>query len=146
MSNASILSGTVSHLSSTTTVHGSVKRGKGNVRTSHKTDFRVDGKPAYFRNSVNLADGDRVTLAGKFKGGEFFARALKNDQTNVIYSEPTTLYFFLGVLFLVIGIPFVMILIGILIIPIAAYLLWEGWQNFSAVKALHSASITPVAA
>lgn len=136
MQSASILSGKVSHLSSTTTVHGSVKRGKGKVSTSHRTDFRVDGKPAYFLNTVNLADGDNVTLSGRLKGGEFYARALRNDETNVIYSEPTIVYFIIGALLFAIGIPLMFILVGFIMVPAALYLIWEGWKNLTAVKDL----------
>jgi hypothetical protein len=139
MPSVSILSGSVSHLSSTSTVHGSVKRGKGSVTTSHRIDFRVDGKAAYYKNTVNLADGDRVTLAGKMKKGEFYARAMRNDETNVVYSEPITLYYVLGAFFLAFGVALSFILIGIILIPLAALIIWDGWKNSSAVKALQAA-------
>lgn len=134
MNNFSILSGQVSHVATTATVHGSVKRGKGNVSTSHKTDFRVDGKAASFRAAVNIADGDRVTLVGKTKGGEMCARALRNEQTGVIYSGMTTAAYILGTILIVLGIPLSFIFIGVPLVAVGAWLIFEGYMNRSAIK------------
>ena len=88
---------------------------------------------------MNLADGDRVTLAGKIKGGVFYAKAMRNNQTNVVYSEPSILYISIGALLFAIGIPLLFVVIGFLIVPLSAYLIWDGWQNLAALKALQTA-------
>lgn len=132
----SILSGLVSHLSTTATVSGSVKRGKGNVSTSHKTDFRIDGQAVVFNAAVNIADGDQVTLAGKVKKGEFRARAIRNEETGVVYSGMTTLAYILGVVCVVIGIPLSFIIIGIPLVLVGAWAIWEGYMNNSAIQSL----------
>ena len=132
----SILSGEVSHLSTTSTVSGSVRRGKGNVSTSHKTDMRVDGQAAVFNASVNIADGDKVTLVGKTKNGEFRARALRNEETGVVYSGMTTLAYIIGGLCVIAGIPGSFIIIGIPLLAAGIWLIFEGYMNRSAIKSL----------
>lgn len=133
----STLSGTVSHASTTSFVRGAVKKGKGQISTSHRTDFRVDGKAACFGASVNVADGDHVTLVGNLKGGEMRARALRNNETGVVYSSPTTLLYILGGLLVLIGIPALLIFVGLILIPIGAWFIFQGYANQSAAKVLH---------
>lgn len=140
MAGFSTLSGTVSHVSATSFVQGAVKNGKGRVSTAHKTDFRVDGKAAYISAAVNIADGDHVTLVGDLKGGELRARALRNDETGVVYSGPTGLLYFLGGLLVLIGIPALLILVGLIIVPIGAWFIFQGYMNQSAIKVLQGTS------
>ena len=135
-SKFSTLQGEVSHVSTTSTVSGSVKKGKGNVSTSHKTDMRINGQAAVFNGSINLADGDKATLVGKAKNGEFRARALRNDETGVIYSGMTTLLYFLGAILILLGIPASFILVGIPMIVIGVWVIYEGYLNQSAINSL----------
>jgi len=98
--------------------------------------MRVNGQAAVFDGSVNIADGDKVTLAGKTKKGEFKARALRNEETGVVYSGMTTIAYVMGVLCLVLGIPASFVIIGIPLLPIGLWLLFEGYKNQSAIRAL----------
>lgn len=134
--NFSTLSGKVSHLSTTSTVHGSVNKGKGRVNTSHETNFRVDGQAVVFNDSTNTVDGDHVTLIGKVKRGEFHARVLRNDETGVVYSGMTTLAYILGAVFIIIGIPTSFIIVGIPLIGAGIWLIIHGLTTRSAIKNL----------
>ncbi|MFK8036369.1 MAG: hypothetical protein AB8B94_19730 [Hyphomicrobiales bacterium] len=134
--NFSILSGKVSHLSTTSTVSGSVKRGKGDVNTSHKMDFRVDGQAAVFNSSVNIAVGDDVTLVGNIKRGELRVRALRNEETGVIYSEMTTLAYVIGSIGIIAGLIFAVFIIGIPIFVAGVWLIFEGRKNQAAINSL----------
>src|SRR6185437_16363245 len=87
--------------------------GRGSVRTTHKLHLRVNGRSAAFTCAPNVADGDVVTLAGYDKGGGFKALALRNESTGVPYRGPTAVVYLVGVLLLLIGLPFSFIIIGI---------------------------------
>ncbi len=134
----SIISGSVSHVSSSTTVSGQMYADRGTVRTTHKLHFRVNGRSAVFSGTPNVADGDVVTLAGIDKGGEFKALALRNESTGVAYPGPTTLVYVGGILFLLLGIPFSVILIGIPFAGFGAYLLYAGYRNQQANQLLQA--------
>ena len=138
MSDFSVLSGQVSHVTTTSTVQGEVKRGKGRVHTFHKTDFRVGGKAAVFKASINIADGDQVTLVGKLKGGELHARAIRNEQTGVIHSGITTAAYVSGGILVVVGLPLSLIIIGIPLVAFGGWVLFEGYMNQLAIKHLES--------
>lgn len=139
MAYPELVTGTVSHLTTHSEVHGRVKKGQGSVTTSHKTDFRIDGRAAFFKGAINVADGDTVTLAGETIRGEFRAKAIKNLGTGVIYSEPTTAFFVFGGLAILASIPMMLILIGFLLLPLAIWLIYEGYRNQVAVKAVEQA-------
>jgi hypothetical protein len=113
-----------------------VNKGKGNVSTSHKSDFRVDGQAALFNASINIADGDKVTLVGKVKRGEFRARAVRNEETGVAYSGMTTLAYALGALCIIVGIPASFMIFGIPLLGIGVWFIFEGYMNQSAIKSL----------
>ena len=76
-----VLSGVVSHLNRVTSTGGV---GTYGVQTSHRLQFRVDNRPAWYDGSPNIAEGDHVTLVGEQKD-EFKAVALRNDATQIVY-------------------------------------------------------------
>lgn len=131
-----ILSGTMSHHSTTTTVQGSVRKGKGDVHTYHKSDFRIGGQAVVFNDSVNISDGDKITIVGKIKRGVFKARVVRNEETGVIYSGMTTLAYFLGALCIVLGIALSFILVGVPILLGGLWFVFDGYMNRSAIKSL----------
>jgi hypothetical protein len=135
-SGLSVLSGKVTNLTATSTVQGSIKKGKGRVNTSHKTSFRIDGKAASFPDQVNLADEDDVTLVGKIKGGEFHARVLQNNQTGVVYSGWTTGAYITGGILTFAGIPLSFVLIGIPLLAAGGWLIYQGYMNQKALSLL----------
>lgn len=138
MAEFSTLSGTVSHTPPTSLVGSMVKKGWWQISAFHRTDFRVDGKAACFGASANIADGDHVTLVGNLKSGEMRAVALRSNETGVVYSDPTTLFYILGGLLVLIGISVVLIFVkGFILIFIGVWLIFQGHTNQSAIKMLH---------
>ena len=89
-----LLSGKASHVSNQSHISGSFSGGSGgvagggSVSTTHTTLFRVGNRPARFGKTVNLVDGEDVTLVG-FSGDEFIAIALRNDSTGITYYNMT---------------------------------------------------------
>lgn len=128
----SIISGSVSHVSSSTTVTGQMYADRGSVRTTHKLFLRVNGKAAVFSGTPHVADGDVVTLSGIDKGGEFKAFALRNESTGVVYPGQTTLVYVGGVLFLMLGLPFSIVIFGIPFAVFGGWLLYAGYRNQQA--------------
>ena len=143
----SILSGKVSHLSTTAAVHGSVNKGKGDINTSHKSHFRVNGRPAVYNDAINLANSDRVTLVGKIKRGTFHVRVLRVEDTGLIYSGMTKSAYIIGSLLILASIASLLyafifgnaaVLVGgaTVATPIGLWLIFEGHMNHSAIRFL----------
>jgi hypothetical protein len=76
-----VLSGVVSHVNRVSSTGGV---GTYGVQTSHRLQFRVDNRPAWYEGSPNIAEGEHVTLVGQQKD-EFKAVALRNDATQIVY-------------------------------------------------------------
>jgi hypothetical protein len=102
------LSGKVSNLMRSSTTTGEISQGRGDIRTSHKTTFRVNGRPVEFESAPELADGDLVSVAGTDRGGLMRGLALRNDSTNTVWQEGTYRYVY----------PIFGIIAGILTIPL----------------------------
>ncbi len=54
---------------------------ESSVSTSHKTMFRVAGRPVKWGKALNMGNGDHVSVVGIDKGGTLHAIAMKNDST-----------------------------------------------------------------
>src|SRR5262245_32986262 len=101
----SIFRGTVSNVnhSSTTTGHISgvstnyvgdrayVSGGGGSISTTHATTFRVDGKPISWSGNLEIADGDKVSVA-VWQGGSSGVVLVNDTSKNVNW--PTSDSFF----------------------------------------------------
>lgn len=139
------LSGPVSNLqfSSETSgqIQGSHGRVSGNVHTKQVVTFRVDGKPAQIKllGQPSLNEGDVVVLSGKQKNGTFHARAMRNETTGAIDHRPATPSLVLGGLFLVIGLPLSMVIIGLPFVAVGAYNIYDGLQTRKAIEAARTA-------
>jgi len=151
MSSLVLLSGRVSGAKIVSETTGRVNKGRGSVSTSHKTLFRIDGKPVCFDGTPNLDDDDMVTVVGKAKS-EFKARALRNDSTGALYFQSVIFLCLLGVLGIAIG-SFINLAVFTSKSPIEAayglgalftcggfFFTWEGVNNFIAKQMLVNAS------
>lgn len=144
-----IYKGTVSHVNAGTNVHGNIStsgvtgKTSGSVSSSNSYSFRVDGKPVGFScsTSVSLSDGDYVVVGGKLKKGQMEARALKNITTSAEYSNHSSWNTICGWLFILAGIPSIVILLGIPLIIGGAYILLLGKQGKEAIKMVQETSV-----
>lgn len=138
---AATLSGAVSNLqfSSETSgqIQGSHGRVSGSMHTKQVVTFRVDGKPAQIKllGQPSLNDGDVVVLSGKEKNGTFHARAMRNETTGAIDHRPATPSLVLGGLFVLIGLPLSMIIVGLPFVAVGAYNIYDGLQTRKAIAA-----------
>jgi hypothetical protein len=141
----STLSGVVSNLqfSSETSgqVHGSQGRVTGSMHTKQVVTFRVDGRAAQIKllGQPSINDGDVVVITGKEKNGTFHARAMRNETTGAIDHRPANPSIILGGLFLVIGLPLSMIIIGLPFVGLGAYNIYDGLQTRQAIAAARTA-------
>ncbi len=132
------LSGTVSGIRHSSETSGHIGKNGGNVHTKQVIAFRVDGKPAEIKlmNMPDVQDGEHVTLAGRMKNGSFRALAMRNDQTRAVYKMPTTLAYVFGALLVLVGLPLLLILVGVLFIGAGAWTLYEAWTHTQAARLL----------
>jgi hypothetical protein len=129
------LSGTISGIrhSTETRSHGD----KGSVKTGQVLAFRVGDRSAQIKlpDVPDVQEGDPVTLAGTEKNGVFKALALRNDKTRAVYSIPPTIGYVIGGLLVAVGIPLLMVLVGVLFIAAGGWTLYEA-QNYSKAAAM----------
>ncbi|NIM43967.1 MAG: hypothetical protein GTN84_22250 [Hydrogenophaga sp.] len=134
------LSGTVSGIRHSSETSGHIGKNGGNVHTKQVIAFRVDGQPAEIKlmNMPDVQDGERVTLAGRMKNGSFRALAMRNDQTRAIYGMPTTMAYVFGALLVLVGLPLLLVLVGVLFIGAGAWTLYEAWLHTQAANLLRA--------
>ena len=61
--------------------------GHGAIYTTHKTSYRINGKPVEDSGTSNVADGDFASLVGLQRGGGVYPLAFRNDSTGVTTTE-----------------------------------------------------------
>ena len=125
MSRFTTIKGLASHVRHASTTTGSTYKGSGSVSTSHTTTLRVNGKPGHvaLRGTMDINDGDMVSLAGNDKNGIFVGYAICNETTGIVYSDPTALRTLAGFLIIIAGIPFIWLFgLGLILIGIGIYL------------------------
>lgn len=82
--------GNVSNLSKYHSTSGSVRTNSfnglvsGYVRTNHWTTFRVNNCPCWWPGTLDISEGDIVSIAGE-GSGEILVWALHNQTTNLVY-------------------------------------------------------------
>lgn len=130
-------SGIVSNLQFSSETSGHMNKGSGNIHTKQVVSFRLDGKSVIVKlpNRPDIAEGEPVTVAGKEKNGLMTGLALRNDKTNVIFAPNAMAAYIFGGIMLALGIMTLIIILGIFIIPMAAYVLYQGYQ-YSQAQAL----------
>ena len=89
MGNATKLSGIINNINRTSSTHGSVSTQNngnvsGSIQTTHTTSFRVDNRPCSWQGTLNISNGDSVTVMGE-GSGELNVYVLYNRTTNLIY-------------------------------------------------------------
>ncbi|MEM0928256.1 MAG: hypothetical protein AAGI89_03085 [Pseudomonadota bacterium] len=118
-----ILKGPVSDIEKGSMTEGRLQRGGGTIDTSETVAFRI-GKTAVslklgraFKNrQVSLKDNDHVTLVGKMTDGGFLARAMRNDETSVIYAPAPSYYWGAFAAMFLLGLVLTLVVVGLGII------------------------------
>lgn len=126
-----MLEGVVTHLSRGTTVDGNIRTSgitgqtNGSISSANTYSFRVDGRPVQFeiKDSVSIADGDVVRVAGVVKKGHLDCYAFKNLATNAEHDRYSVLVTIAAFLFILFGIATLFILFGFVILPTGIYML-----------------------
>ena len=70
--------------------------------------------------------------------GSFRALAMRNDQTRAIYGMPTTMAYVFGALLVLVGLPLLLVLVGVLFIGAGAWTLYEAWLHTQAANLLRA--------
>lgn len=139
MLNFSTVSGVVSNLQFSTETSGHMNKGSGNVHTKQTATFRLDGRSVIIKlpERPDIAEGERVTVVGADKG-VFKALVMRNDTTNVVYTLPPWQFYLYGGIMLLLGIMTLVIILGIFLIPIALFVIFQGYRYAHAVKILQA--------
>lgn len=97
----------------------------GTASTTHHVNLMLDDRPVLFSGSSPgvLRDGDRAILGGTVKNGVLKASAYRNLTNGASHKASSTLLMVLGIIFIVVGIPFTLMLIGFLFIGIGIFLI-----------------------
>ena len=105
--------------------------------------FRLGDRSAQMRirSMPDVQDGDRVTVAGREKQGVFHILAMRNEETGIIWSNPSTLNLIIGPILVILGLPLCVLLIGFLIVPVGGVVFYQGVQLRSAAEMLRNAPI-----
>lgn len=131
-------SGIVSNLQFSSETSGNMNKGSGNIHTKQVVSFRLDGGKSVvvkLPNRPDIAEGEKVTVAGKEKNGLFTGIAIRNDKTNVIFSPSAMPAYIMGGLMVLLGLMTLIIILGIFVLPMGAYVLYQGYQ-YSQAQAL----------
>ena len=134
------LQGPVTHYQQSTETSGYVNQGQGQIRTAQVLTFRVNNRPVTFKSpsGTSISNGDSVTAIGGEKAGTFHAICMRNETTGAIFAATSTLFFVLGGLLLLLGIPLSFIILGIPFVIIGAICIYMGWRNMNANKMLEA--------
>ena len=102
--------GEIRHIAPATTSIGR----NGNMNTKHSWSFRIDDFPAKLKSSnhTSLSDGDLITAVGEVRNGTLTVFAFRNETTGAYDDPPVVSSFLRGVVFILIGLPLCLIIIG----------------------------------
>jgi len=125
------LSGTASHIKGSVVIHGS----NANIAQESSTHFRLGNRQVLMKSSIQLAEGDQVTVAGEDKA-EFHALALRNETTNLIYQLNTNVGVIGAWLIIIVSVPMIPILVGFITMAVGIYFLRANKRIASAVRML----------
>lgn len=122
---------------------GSNRAGRrASASTTHHLNLLLDGRPVLFSGSTpaQLRDGDRAVLGGTIGDGTLKANAYRNLTTGAVHKGSGTLLMIIGVLFVVVGVPFSLLLIGIPFVAIGAFLIWLALKQGKLNKMVDAAA------
>ena len=114
--------------------------GHTQVRTEKEINFRVGNRPVTMKNikGIELADGDEATVVGSDTRSGIKAILIRNDTTNMIYGYSTWYIMMWAVILTAIGVATVGIIIGFIVLPLALYMFYKGYQHVQAYKMMGS--------
>lgn len=98
---------------------------RGSASTTHHVNLLLDGRPVLFssREPGVLRDGDQAILGGVVKNGTLKASAYRNLTNGASHKAQSTLVMVLGIIFIVVGVPFILVLgAGLIFIGIGIFL------------------------
>lgn len=101
--------------------------------------FRVNGVAVTFRTSLypSIAEGDDVAVVGAMKDGAFRVVALRNLTTRADYYPPTGAMTFAGCIFVMVGIPAILLLgAGLILIGYGIWILMRASATRKAYRML----------
>jgi hypothetical protein len=138
-----IVSGIAGNVQQETEVYGaqsSAHTGATRVHSQKLINFRVDNKPVTMKlkATIDLAEGDDVTVVGADRSGILRALVVRNDKTGVVYSHSPIMLIFLGAILALFGLATVSIVIGFILAPLGLYVLYKGLQTKKALGMLKS--------
>lgn len=112
------------------------------VGTYQVLSFRVGGLSAQMRTQhlPDIQEGDLVTLSGRDKKEAFEILALRNERTGSFHSLPVTMNLLGGVCIFLLGLPLSLLGVGIPMLALGPYLIYQGIQNANAAKMLQTLS------
>jgi len=75
-----VLEGAVSHIRTTTSVEGTIRKGKGSISSTTTTHLRINDKAAFadFGEQMNVSDGDVLRVAGDAQANGLYIMAYRN--------------------------------------------------------------------
>ncbi|GGY37097.1 hypothetical protein [Parvularcula lutaonensis] len=127
-----ILKGQISDIEKGAVTEGRVFERGGTIDTSETVTFRVGKRAVSFKlgkafknRQLSLKEGDHVTIVGKPSAGEFTARAMRNDDTGVVYAPSPSHFWgwFIGLF--VVGLLLSVVFIGLALIPVSFLMILE---------------------
>ena len=132
------ISGPVSNFREETKVTSTQTYNSGHtqVRTEKEINFRVGNRPVTMKmpKSMELTDGDEVTVVGSDTRGGVKAILIRNDTINMIYGYSTWFIMMWAIILLVVGLATIGVFIGVLLTPLGLYMLYKGYQHMQAYK------------
>jgi hypothetical protein len=113
----------------------------GNSNQLNTWTFRIDNMSANLKSgSLNsISDGDVLTIVGKMKKGAFMVCALRNETTGAYDASGVTLKVIMGVLMVMLGIPFSFFLIGLPLLFYGCLFLYNAYIGYQAKMLLDAA-------
>lgn len=134
------ITGTVSNLQFSSETSGSINKGSGSIHTKQVVSFRLDKKSVFIKlpDRPDIAEGETVTVAGTDKNGLFKGLAIRNDNTNVVFGYSVMQLYIIGGLFSLLGLMTLIILVGVIILPIGLYVLYEASVHGKAQSMLRT--------
>ncbi|GAA6173328.1 hypothetical protein NBRC116592_29980 [Colwellia sp. KU-HH00111] len=132
--------GWVSNKQDMQTISGQMNRGRGHIKTKHKSAFTIDGKPALLNGSAGLyfSNEDEIIATGQTTSdGVFHIANFKNLSSGVIQHGSTVIPALMGGCCLFIGVwTYFLVITPILFIPLGMFGLLGAFKAMQANKYL----------
>jgi hypothetical protein len=112
----------------------------GNTVTTQDYAWRMDNVQCITKSGTNvgISDGDEIIAVGKMKNGFFKVMALKNLTTGTEIKSQFTIPLIIGICFAVLGVLTLIFIVGLLLLPVGIYIIYDALKGNSANKMLDS--------